>query len=65
MSVTHVRLLVHDYLASLRLWRDTVGLDLVFGHESGTYASFDTGSTRLSIIAVADMAAVVPLRRHP
>jgi lactoylglutathione lyase len=62
MTLTHVRLLVRDYLRCLRFWRDTVGLALVFGDEDGTYASFDTGSARLSIYLAAEMAEVVELR---
>ncbi|HEX2221414.1 MAG TPA: VOC family protein [Candidatus Limnocylindria bacterium] len=61
MQVTHIRLLVSDYLGCLRFWRDTVGLRLVYGDESGTYASFETGPTRLSIYSAAEMAEVVPL----
>ncbi len=61
MQVTHVRLLVRDYRACLRFWRDVVHLRLTFGDESGTYASFDTGTAKLSIFAAAEMARVVPV----
>ncbi len=61
MELRHIRLLVRDYLACLRFWREAVGLRVVFGDESGTYASFDTGTAKLSIYAVAEMAEVVPL----
>ncbi len=61
MELSHLRLLVRDYAGCLRFWRDVVGLNIVFGDETGTYASFDTGAARLSIYVVSEMAAVVPL----
>jgi catechol 2,3-dioxygenase-like lactoylglutathione lyase family enzyme len=61
VQLTHVRLLVHDYLTCLHFWRDTVGLPVVFGDEGGTYASFDTGSAHLSIYVASEMASVVPI----
>ena len=61
VKLTHVRLLVDDYLACLRFWRDTVGLRVVFGDETGPYASFDSGPARLSIYQAARMNSVVPL----
>lgn len=61
VKLSHVRLLVNDYLGCLRFWRDTVGLSLVFGDESGTYASFDTGAAHLSIYTASEMTRVVPL----
>ncbi len=65
MQVTHVRLLVADYAASFRFWRDVVGLPVVFGDEVGGYASFDTGTAHLSIFDVVAMDAVVPVAASP
>jgi len=62
MRLTHVRLLIHDYQSCFRFWRDVIGLVPVFGDESGTYAAFNSGTTRLSIFVAAEMAAVVPLQ---
>ena len=47
--LAYVRLLVRDYGASFRFWRDLVGLNATYGDEAGPYADFDTGGSTLSI----------------
>ena len=49
MRLTHVRLLVDDFGAAFRFYRDTLGLEPSFGDESGPYASFATEPASLSI----------------
>ena len=39
-----IRLLVSDFRASFRFYRDTLGLELTWGEESGPYADFKTES---------------------
>jgi len=55
MRLTHVRLLVRDYAASLHFWRDTIGLRVSFGDEEGPYADFDTGAATLAVFSSAAM----------
>lgn len=50
MKLTHVRLLVRDFPAEFRFWRDAVGLRPTYGGEEGGYAHFDTGDATLAIL---------------
>jgi catechol 2,3-dioxygenase-like lactoylglutathione lyase family enzyme len=38
MRLTHIRLLVADYLACFRFYRDVMGLAVAWGDENGPYA---------------------------
>jgi catechol 2,3-dioxygenase-like lactoylglutathione lyase family enzyme len=40
MRLTHVRLLVDDFAACFRFYRDVVGLARTFGDETSGYADF-------------------------
>jgi catechol 2,3-dioxygenase-like lactoylglutathione lyase family enzyme len=44
MKLTFVRLLVNDYPACFRFYRDAMGFPVTFGDEEGGYADFDAGS---------------------
>jgi lactoylglutathione lyase len=44
MKLTFVRLLVNDYPACFRFYRDVMGFKVTFGDEKGGYADFDAGS---------------------
>jgi lactoylglutathione lyase len=57
MRLTHTRLLVDDVAASLRFFRDAVGLSVSL--DAGVYAEFDTGDSLLAIYGRAMMAEVV------
>jgi catechol 2,3-dioxygenase-like lactoylglutathione lyase family enzyme len=59
MDLTHSRLLVDDYAACVRFYRDTLGLEPTFGDETSGYADFDTGSVSLALFDRAEMAAAV------
>ena len=56
---THVRLLVKDFKACFRFYRDILGLKPVWGDESGGYAAFDTGSVAIALFGRAAMADVI------
>jgi predicted enzyme related to lactoylglutathione lyase len=58
-TVSHVRLLVEEYAASFRFYRDVVGLTPTFGDEDSGYADFDTGDVTLALFATDEMAAAV------
>lgn len=49
MKLTHVRLLVTDYAACFRFYRDVLGLPVGFGDESGPYGDFDAGGTFIAL----------------
>ncbi len=53
------RLLVRDFAACYRFYRDVVGLEPNLGTEEDTYAEFHTGATRISLFDAAEMAAAV------
>ena len=44
MRFSQARLLVDDFAAAFRFYRDTLGFTAASGDESSVYASFDTGS---------------------
>ena len=44
MKLTFVRLLVDDYAACFRFYRDVMGFPVTFGDEEGAYADFDAGA---------------------
>ena len=62
MKLTHVRLLVSDFGAAFRFYRDTLGLECTFGDESDSYADFDTGDASLAIFTRKHQAETVQLR---
>ena len=62
MRFSQVRLLVDDFAAAFRFYRDTLGLAEAFGDESSGYASFDTGSGSVAIYERAGQGDVVELR---
>ena len=57
MRLTQTRLPVRDYAASLRSWRDTIGLTASFGEgaEGESYASFRTEPGELAIYRADEM----------
>ena len=44
MRLTYVRLLVDDYAACFRFYRDVMQFPVTYGDEDGGYADFDAGS---------------------
>jgi len=55
VKLTFVRLLVEDYPACFRFYRDVMGFRPTFGEEDGGYADFDAG---------ADVSLALFVRRH-
>ncbi|GAA3729005.1 catechol 2,3-dioxygenase-like lactoylglutathione lyase family enzyme [Spinactinospora alkalitolerans] len=50
MRCSYIRLLVNDYEACFRFYRDVLGLPVLWGAEDTRYAEFDVGSpTRLAL----------------
>ncbi len=55
----HTRLLVRDYAACFRFYRDVLGLAPGFGDEQSGYADFALGETTLALFARQEMADAV------
>ena len=52
MHFDNVRLLVHDFAASFRLWHEIMELPLIFRDAGGeTYAYFEAGAARLELLS--------------
>jgi predicted enzyme related to lactoylglutathione lyase len=62
MRFSQARLLVDDFAAAFRFYRDTLGLGTAFGDESSGYASFDTGTGTVAIFERAGQGDVVELQ---
>jgi lactoylglutathione lyase len=57
MKLINFRLLVSDFPASLKFWRDIMKLSMTFGDETMGYAYFDTGNAGLELFSRAGFAA--------
>jgi lactoylglutathione lyase len=55
----YTRLLVNDFPACFRFYRDVIGLAPHLGGETDTYAEFATGSTRIALFDRGEMSAAV------
>lgn len=53
MKFINVRLLVGDMAASMKFWRDVMGLKMTFGDETMGYAYFETGSAGVELLTRA------------
>ena len=62
MRFSQARLLVDDFGATFRFYRDALGLGTASGHESSGYASFDTGTGTIAIFERGGQSEVVELR---
>ncbi len=59
MRLTHVRLLVADYPACFRFYRDVMGFPVAWGDENGPYADFQAGDAMLALYDRRLMAQAV------
>lgn len=57
LKMTHVRLLVKDYAACFRFYRDVMGFEPTWGEEDGCYADFNAGTCALALFSRDLMAA--------
>jgi lactoylglutathione lyase len=62
MKLSDARLLVDDFGAAFRFYRDELGLEPVFGGESSGYASFGVGNGTIAIFERSEQGPVVELR---
>lgn len=59
VKLTHIRLLVKDYGACFRFYRDVMGFEPTWGDEASGYADFDAGEATLALFGRGAMAEVV------
>ncbi len=57
MKLINIRLLVSDFPASLKFWRDIMALPISFSEETMGYAYFDTSNAGLELLSRAAFAA--------
>ncbi|EFH79905.1 VOC family protein [Ktedonobacter racemifer] len=51
MKLNYIPLIVTDFPAAVRFWRDVAKLPLTYSDEATGFASFDTGSTTLLLLS--------------
>ena len=56
---THVCLLVRDFKACFRFYRDILGFKATEGDENGGYASFETGNAAIALFGRTAMADAI------
>jgi len=59
LTFTHTRLLVAEYGACFRFYRDSLGFEVAYGDEEGTYAEFETGSVSIALFDRDAMATTL------
>lgn len=59
LTLGYVRLLVQDYAACFRFYRDVIGMEATFGDENSGYADFRTGDVSLALFDRGDMMEAV------
>lgn len=59
MRFDYTRLLVTDFPACFRFYRDVIGLAPRLGSETDAYAEFETGATCLALFDRAEMSSAV------
>jgi catechol 2,3-dioxygenase-like lactoylglutathione lyase family enzyme len=64
MKLSQARLVVDDYGAAFRFYRDTLGFEPSFGDESSGYASFAVGEGTVAIFQRAEQREAVEWRVH-
>lgn len=59
MKFINVRLLASDIAASIKFWRDVMGLQMTYGDEEMGYAYFETGSAGIELLTRVGFASVL------
>lgn len=63
--LAYTRLLVDDYSACFRFYRDVLGLSPTFGDEESNYADFNTGDVTLALFSRAEMMEALGSEGRP
>lgn len=64
-KLTQVRLLVTDFPACFRFYRDTLGFKANYGSEDDWYAIFDTGTVQLELLKRESMMEAIGASLQP
>jgi len=64
-KLSQVRLLVTDFPACFRFYRDVLGFKPAYGTEDETYAMFETGSVQLELFKRELMADAIGIANKP
>lgn len=64
-AFTHTRLLVTEFDACFRFYRDVLGFEVTWGGAGEDYADFDTGATTLALFDKRAMAEAVGTETLP
>lgn len=59
MNFINVRLLVNDAAASIKFWRDIMGLSMSYGDESMGYAYFEAGNAGVELMSRQSFAGAL------
>jgi lactoylglutathione lyase len=62
LKLSQVRLLVDDFAAAFRFYRDVLGLETTFAEDEGPYASFRAGDGAIAIFERTGQEETVDLR---
>ena len=65
LNLTHLRLLVEDYAACFRFYRDVMGFEPAWGDENSGYADFEAGGAKIAVFGRQAMAEAVGRGRLP
>ena len=66
MELTHIRLLVKDFDACFRFYRDVMGFRVLWGEEGSGYANFEVSAgARLALFGRREMAETVGMDELP
>jgi len=65
LRLTHVRLLVKDFAACFRFYRDVLGFEVLWGEEEGRYADFRAGDAIVALYKRGLMAEAVGEAEKP
>jgi catechol 2,3-dioxygenase-like lactoylglutathione lyase family enzyme len=65
LRFSHTRLLVRDYAACFRFYRDVLRFEVGFGDETSGYADFQTGESTLALFDRGEMAAAIGTEHLP
>jgi lactoylglutathione lyase len=65
LRLTHVRLLIRDFPACFRFYRDVLGFEVLWGEEGGPYADFKAGDATVALFDRRLMAEAVGTAGKP
>jgi catechol 2,3-dioxygenase-like lactoylglutathione lyase family enzyme len=65
MKLDNIRLCVTKYKECFIFYRDILGLNVLWGNETSTYAEFDTGSSKVALFNREFMARAVGVSNLP